>query len=128
MDSAYAEAADCFGIVSSEDGKSYELKRYKRIFAPGGTTNLAIAVSHPYGAVVLLNDKGIINPGPIIIEGKLQLKLSGTGRQELLVLERKSTRSAVHEYLGDVSVISFSEDGNRLLVLDNYVPGPIEEI
>lgn len=61
MDSSYLGAADCFGIVSTEDGKSCELKPYKRIFAPGGTTNLAIAVSHPYGAVVLLNDKGITN-------------------------------------------------------------------
>ena len=65
IDSAYEGAEDCFRIDASDDGNECELVAFKRIFAPGGITNLAIAVSQRYGAVVLLNDKGIIDPNTV---------------------------------------------------------------
>jgi hypothetical protein len=58
--SAYERTEDLFRIDAAEDGKECELTAFKRI-APSGTINLAIAVSQRYGAVVLLNDKGIID-------------------------------------------------------------------
>ena len=63
----------------------------------------------------------------MIVAGKLQLKRFGTGREQLPTLERKSTRPVAYEHLGDVNAMSFSSDGKRLLVLDNYVHSLNEE-
>jgi hypothetical protein len=63
----------------------------------------------------------------LIVAGKLQLKISGTGREQLPTIERKSIRPALFERLSDVNAISFSSDGNRLIILDNSVFSPNEE-
>jgi len=57
MDSDYKGAIDCYRIVESDDQQGFKLEASGQI-APGGTKNLALAISQQHWAVVLLTGKG----------------------------------------------------------------------
>jgi len=121
IDSKYGPACDRFRIIASDDGlQCLRLQPFKRFYTSEGQKTLSVAVSQPLEAVVLMNLEGTFVDSFGYSEiGELLLKKSGV--EQITRVTRPSTRRAVIGHSGEVSAISFSNEGTRLVLVDNQV-------
>jgi len=77
-------------------------------------------VSQPLEAVVLMNLEGtFVDSFRYSKIGELLLKKAGV--EQISRVPRQSTRRPVIGHSGEVSAISFSNEGTRLVLVDNQV-------
>jgi hypothetical protein len=119
IDSKYGPACDRFRIIASDDGLRCRLQSFKRFYTPEGQKTISLAVSQRLNGVVLMNFEGISIIFLLIRVGELFLKKSGV--EQTIPVQRQSTRRTIIGHRGEVSAMSFSNAGTRLVLVDNYV-------